>query len=295
MEGNINPKIAGASILGFALVAGAYLISNFNAPGVTQRATVSSVTPAPRLAIAVTDNDGNGVEDWRDEFVTTKPVVLNKSTTAYKAPDTLTGKLGVNFMESIIRARGYGAFGRSDEKVIEDTIDILSKETAHSLYDTPDITIMQEWDNDDIYNYANAIGGAILKNNVANTEDELTILYDILNSKDTSRLSELAALAEGYKKNRDDFLKTPVPAFITKEHLDMINTFHAVHKDIEAMTIAFDDPAFTLLRLKRYEDDATGLGYAMRNMYTALEPHAGLFTANDPAAVFILFSPNYKP
>ncbi|MCA9357071.1 hypothetical protein H6784_03860 [Candidatus Nomurabacteria bacterium] len=294
MEGNINPKIVGSAIIGFALVAGSYVLSNFNAPKISHQAAVLAAKPSPRVAIEVSDDDGNGIEDWRDEFITTKPVILEKQDSTYVPPETLTGQLGINFMEDIIRAKGYGPFGRSQEQVISDTVDILSKETAHDLYDTPDIIVLKEWNDQDIVNYANTMAGTLLRNNVPDVKNELAILDELLKSDDSNGLTGLKSLTEGYRRNRDDFLNTPVPAFLVKEHLDIINTFHAVHMDIEAMTKVLDDPAFTLLRLKRYQDDAEGLGYALQNLYLALEPKSSLFTTDDPAVLFIMFSPNYQ-
>jgi hypothetical protein len=293
MKGQINPKVIGASIIGFALIAGAYTISNFGIQTeIPQPAAVSAAQAKARAPITVLDNNSNGIEDWRDQFVTTEPVILDRATSTYTPPDTLTGELGINFMESIIRARGYGPFGRSEEEVIGDTINILSTATAHELYDTPDIQIIRPWEDQDIANYANTVAGAILKNDLPNIEGELYILQDILTSNNTGRITELNSLAEAYKQNRDAVLATPVPAFLVKEHLDLINTLHAIHKDIEAMAAAVDDPAFALLRLKRYEDDATGLGLALENMLMGLVEYSDLFTTNDPAMLFIMFSPN---
>ena len=296
MKGQINPKILGASIIGFALVAGAYTISNFgkSSASLPQQATVASIEVAPREAIAVTDNDQNGIEDWRDEFVTTKPVLLTEAVDTYKAPETLTGKLGIDFMESIIEARGFGPFGRSDEEIIADTVNILSKETAHDLYDTPDIIVLEEWSDKDIVNYANIAADIISRNSNSDLEGELAILQDILRDKNESRLEELKKLSEIYRLYRDETLNLPAPAFLAKQHLDLINTYHAIHKDIEAMTLVLDDPAVTLLRLKRYEDDATGLVLSLQNLYLALEPHADLFSANDPALLFVAFSPDFQ-
>lgn len=296
MEGNFNQKIVGSSIIGFALVAGAYVISNFNTSEVVQQAAVRATAPAaaPRVAIEVNDSDGNGIEDWRDDFVTTEAVILDEAVTTYEPPDTLTGKMGIDFMQNIILAKGYGPFGSSQEEIIDKTIDNLSQEAVYDLYDTPDVIIMSEWGDMDIVNYANSVAGTIMKNNVPNAKSEIVILKDLLVNEDTSRLTELKSLAEGYRLNRDDILNIPVPTFLVKEHLDLINTINAIHQDITAMTLAIDDPAITLISLKRYQEDAEGLGYAMQNMYLSLEPYASLFTINDPAALFVYFSPNFQ-
>ncbi len=282
-------------MIGFALVGAAYTLSNFGqssfkAP--TETAAVVNAAPA-RTAIEVVDENNNGIEDWRDDFVTTDPLVLEDTSTTYTPPDTLTGQLGINFFQDILSSRTHGAFARSDEEIIGNTIEVLRKETGVEIYDTPDIKIIDEWTEDTIRTYANALALAITTNDAVDVkENELYILQDILNRRDQSRIAELDALALTYQKTRDDTLKIPVPAFMAKQHLDLINTYHAIQADITAMTYSYSDPAYTLLRLKRYEEDATGLYLALQNIYKGLEPYASLFTVDDPAVLFVVFSPN---
>jgi len=293
MKGHINPKVIGATIVGFALIAGAYTVSNFGInQEIPQPAAVSTAQAKARAPITVLDNDNNGIEDWRDTFVTTEPINLNRATSTYTLPDTLTGQLGIDFMESLLSSRMNGPFGPSDEEVIEDAVNFLETATAHELYDTEDVLIMGQWDDQDVVNYGNTIAGAVLENNLPDLEPELVILLDVMDKNNTERIAELNSLAEAYRLNREAILATPVPAFLLKEHLDLINTFHAVHKDIEAMAAAVDDPIFALLRLKRYEDDAKGLGLAFQNMLAGLMAYSDLFTADDPAMLFALFSPD---
>lgn len=297
MEGNINPRVVGACLIGFALIAGAYTLSGFGVTNLpAQQAAVIGSESTPRAAIAVVDEDQNGIEDWRDEFVDNEAIVLDPITVDedYERPTTLTGELGINFFESYLRSKTQGSFGRSQEELVADTVNVLASETAHDLYDTPDITIMREWDNADILTYANTVALAITNNNIAGAEGELAVLVDILEKDEVERIAELEALATTYKNMRDETLATPVPAFLAKEHLDLINTYHAIFKDIEAMAITTEDPAFSLLRLKRYQDDAAGLGYALTNMYRALVPYAELVGPEDPALLFAVFSPEFK-
>jgi hypothetical protein len=294
MKGHINPKVIGATIVGFALIAGAYTVSNFGIDkDIPQQAAVSAAQAKARAPITVLDSDNNGIEDWRDEFVTTEPIFIEQATSTYTPPDTLTGKLGVNFMEGLISARGSGPFGRTDDEVIADTVDTLDNLTAQKLYDTPDVQIIQDWEDQDIVNYANTVAEAIINNDLPNiTEGELYILYDILTNGNTSRVTELNSLTESYKRIRDVVIATPAPIFFAKQHLDLINSLHAIHKDIEAMAAGVEDPALALLRLKRYEDDAKGLGLALANLLAGLEKYSGLFNTNDPALLFTQFSPN---
>ncbi len=291
-----NPKVVGAFIIGFALVGGAYTVSNFGkSTYVPTSQEANAISSAPlRVAIDVKDEDNNGIEDWRDAFVTTQPIIVDPSDTereAYVPPDTITGKLGINFVQNVVRAKAYGEFGPSQDEVISNTINDLERQTSFLIYDTPDIQIMEKWEEQDIRTYANAVASAITRNNNSELEFELAILQDIVNRNDRSRMSEIESLASVYKNTLEDTLEIPVPAIFVKQHLDLINTYLAIHKDIEAMTLSFDDPAYALLRLKRYEEDSRGLYLALQNMYISLEPYAGLFSTSDPAVFFVLFSP----
>jgi hypothetical protein len=291
METPLNYKIVGAFVIGFALVFGAYTISNFGQPRFQQAASVATVV-VPRLAVAVTDTDGDGVEDWRDTFFTSKPVVLTEEVDTYKPPTTLTGRLGVSFVQEALEARTYGPFARTDEEIITDVVTELETETRISLYDTVDVSIVENWTTADIRNYANAMAGAIERNNVEGLDGELEILNDIIVKGNTERISELTKLALVYRRTRDDSLLVPVPSIFVKQHLDLINTYNAIYNSIDGMTLTINDPMVSLVRIKTYEDDALGLRLALENMYTALEPYANLFTVNDAGVMFAYFSPN---
>ena len=285
-----NPKVIGAFVIGFALIAAAFTLSNFNKPtAINVASTISSDAP-PRTAIAVADEDQNGIEDWRDEFVTSEGVILNSGSTTFEFPATYTGKLGIDLLEGVIRARSAGPFGRSQDEVISDTVETISKETAFTFYDTKDISIMKNWNENDIRNYSNAMAGAILDIKIDGAENELFILNDIMTRGQTDRINELKMLGDGYKSLRDTTLTIPVPALFVKQHLDLLNTYNALHHDITGMSQGLDDPVVALMSLKRYEDDALGLQIAMQNIYVALTPYAGLFTQNDPALLFSTFS-----
>ncbi|MFT7644553.1 MAG: hypothetical protein ACI9BF_000202 [Candidatus Paceibacteria bacterium] len=295
MKGHLNPKILGSGIIGFALVAGAYTISNFGEPSKTyQAASVHEAASVQRVAIKITDDDGNGIEDWKDEFVTTEPIILNKESSTYTPPDTVTGKLGIGLIKKAITSRGQGPLGRSDEEIIKDTVDSLAQEAVYKLYGTKDIIILADWKDEDIVNYGNSAAGALLRNSIPELENELNILYDIITYNSVDRMAELESLTSVYRGYRDDTLKIPVPAFLAKEHLDLINTYHAILMDIESMTLFFEDPGFVFIRLKRYEDDATGLSYSLQNMLFALLEHAPLFTVEDPALLWVTFHPDYQ-
>ena len=156
-----NSKILGAFTIGIALVALAYVTTNFGTPTGQfdpPPAALESMPAAARMAITVTDEDGNGVEDWRDDLITSEPISLDSTdtTTAYVAPTTLTGKLGVTFFERYLQSKTYSGIGENQNEIINDAITDLERSTSFPIYDVPDITIVENYTEADIVTYANA-------------------------------------------------------------------------------------------------------------------------------------------
>jgi hypothetical protein len=287
----MNQKVLGAFMVGIGLVAASYTYVNFGKPRSAYPAITQEAAPI-RSAIAVTDNDNNGIEDWRDTFTTAEPVVIGEVSASYTPPTTVTGRLGISLFEEFVRAKNYGPFGRTQEEVVTDAVNELARDTEQVIYGLRDVTVMNTWTDTDVKNYGNVMGGSILQNVKGEAGNELEILTDILTNKQSNRSEELAVIAGFYKTMRDQALATPVPRKFLKEHLDLINVYEALYRDISAMQYSLSDPAIALLRVRRYQDDALGLQLALQNMYTALEPHAALFVASDPAIIFSSFNPN---
>ena len=247
MKKESQRKILGAFVVGLALVAGAYTVANFTGPSYTQPASIIQPQAAPRSAIDVSDNDNNGIEDWREEFVTAEPVIINETVSGeYTTPDTLTGQTGVSFFENILQSRIYAQNPDASEQIINDTIASLEAETSGILYDLRDISVISNWNESDIRSYANVMGNSLTANSPEGLENELSILNGVLARGEVERISELEEIAAYYKTLTDRALATPVPGVLVKEHLDLINTYNALYLDIDATTQALEDPVVSL-------------------------------------------------
>lgn len=298
MGSQVSPKVVGATIIGFALVAGAYVASNFGESNFNSQQQPANLQAAEtttiRTAIVVTDTDHNGIEDWRDEFVKNETIVLDKETDDYSTPTTLSGQTGIHLMEGILSARTYGPLGRTNEEIIDGTVNSLITQTKIAAYDSTEISIMTEWGEQDIVNYANTAAATIYRHSNPELEHEMDILFEVTRNGKTEKLSELAAIRDIYKGYLDDTLQIPVPKILAKPHLDLINTYQAIYEDLDGMTHTIDDPLVALMHINRYQDDTVGLAMALRNMYEALEPYAEFFTPEDPAVLFVVFSEGYQ-
>lgn len=296
----LNSRVTGAFLIGFAIVAGAYTVNSLNKKVVESPVSadyVANVNQAPeRVAITVKDSDNDGIEDWQDEFLTAEPIVLEKSQTEYVPPDTLTGKVGVSFMQNVLTAKTRGQVGRTNEQIITNTVNQIKTEgTKDKIYSVRDVSVTKDVSENSIKNYGNAMAKAITNNQIdRKIRSQMEILDDITKNGVATEedISDFKILSKIYLGTLNDSLNVPVPNIFLKEHLDLINVYNALYYDAEGMSEAVNDPLLALVRAKRFNDDSTGMRIALENMYLALEKSSYTFTTNDSALLFLSFAPN---
>ena len=292
-----NKKVTGAFLIGFALIAGSYVVSNFgkNAEPITANIYTATTPLAPRIFIPIVDSDQNGVEDWREDFVSETPLIIDESTSTvpYEMPTSLTDQVGIQLFQSILEAKAMGKVGPSQTEIIQKAADQLRKTVKDVIYGPNNVTTIP-LSPTAVRTYGNTMAQIILNNNQPDSENELTILDRAVKSEDPEELKKLIPLALMYKNLRDQSIATPVPEPFLKQHLDLINTYQALYKNLSDMQLVFSDPVVALMRVKRYQDDAIGLSLALQNIYNMVLPYASVFESNDPAVLFVVFDPNYQ-
>ena len=292
-----NKKVTGAFLIGFALIAGSYVVSNFgkNAEPITANIYTATTPLAPRIFIPIVDSDQNGVEDWREDFVSETPLIIDESTSTvpYEMPTSLTDQVGIQLFQSILEAKTMGKVGPSQTEIVQKAADQLRKTVKDVIYGPNNVTTIP-LSPTAVRTYGNTMAQIILNNNQPDSENELTILDRAVKSEDPEELKKLNPLALMYKNLRDQSIATPVPEPFLKQHLDLINTYQALYKNLSDMQLVFSDPVVALMRVKRYQDDAIGLSLALQNIYNMVLPYASVFESNDPAVLFVVFDPNYQ-
>jgi hypothetical protein len=293
----LNSKVLGAFVIGFAMVAGSYVITHFGESSVVASKNglyaVAAKTEG-RTYIAATDNNQNGISDWQEEFVTDTPLEINGNTkeasSTYTVPNTVTDQMGIQLFQAVIESKARGNVGPDKAKIIADTANLVSKTAIKdTIYTQKDIIVIES-SPEAIRTYANTIASILINNDIPGGESELQILKQATQTNNPAELDKLDPIIAMYKNLRDQTMKTPVPHGFEKQHLDLINVYQGVFATLDGMKLVFTDPVVALLRIKRYQDDATGLSHALTNMYTALVPYANLLQKNDPAFVFSQFA-----
>ena len=290
-----NPKIVGAFLVGTALVGGVYVAKNFGQPSTPPPValTASAADAAPnRVFIPVTDTNSDGLEDWRDQFVQAPAISLDEvDGEDYETPTTLTKQLGISLMEGMITAKGGGPIVRTQEQVVADlTKQISNTVSIDTIYQLSDITITNSTSTADIRLYGNTMANILINESALGVDNEINLLKEFVEAGELADPTNLKKLATVYENYRDRSLATPVPRRFAKQHLDLINVYNAMFKNIEAMTVANEDPVLPLLRIKRYQDDVQGLALALNNLYVAVVPFASAFEQNDPAVLLVNFN-----
>lgn len=262
-------RIAGAFLIGSALVAGAFFISRQSSAQVENGAVVAA---PERTYIPASDSNADGVPNWRESLLTTETITLtdDTATSTYERPTTITGKFATNFLEDMLRARTYGQFGDSQEELVEGAVNELIEDSQDVLFTEEDITLIENEDEFILRSYGNHVAAIVLSQNTA-TDNEAIILQDALRYNDPERLKDLEPIAASYVYMVKQMLEAPVPQTYTKEHLDLLNAYNAIREDIHAMQKVYDDSLYTLVRMKRYPDDVLGLYNALSNLYFNLE------------------------
>ncbi len=286
----------GATLVGGALVCGAFVLNNLRTNQIPVAAVIDPVqqidtTLGDRNFIPVNDTNNDGVEDWREEFVVQAPIELpaTGTPTTFAMPTTITDQVGIQVFESLLKNKANVQFTQTNEEIVGRTTDKIKSLAQDTLYTRESITVVPT-EPVAIRRYANMMGQSLITNNVTDSEGELEIVYAALQTNRQEDLKKLEPLAEMYKKLRDDALAAPVPERFAEDHLNLINAYHAMYRNITDFQMIFDDPLVALLRIKRYQDDATALALILSAMYRNAAPFQSLFLKDDPALVFIAFS-----
>lgn len=291
-----NRKVVGATLIGGGMVLAAFLINNLSS---NLSATSAPTAPLQQIAvelpkrdfIPVIDTNDDGVEDWREEFVIQAPIDLPATGTAatFEMPTTVTDQVGIQLFESLLKNKTNSQPTMSTADMVTKTTSKIEGLVSDTLYTMRDVTTVPT-EPVAIRRYGNMMGQSLIANNVPGSEGELEIMYSALQTNNVEELKKLEPLANMYLKLRDDALNTPVPDRFKENHLNLINVYHTMYRDISEFQKIFDDPMVALLRIKRYQDDATALATVLNNTYRSAAPYAALFEPGDPALVFIAFS-----
>lgn len=279
MNGSI--RIVGALLIGAAVVGTAFSLKPEKEIG--QMGSIAANEAPVRTYIPTSDSDNDGIRDWEESLsdarVRDLPQETASSAEIYEAPDTLTEEFAQSFFEGYVEGALSGRINEGNQDAFLDaSIASLEEKSKDVLYTYDDILISNN-DFASIRNYGNAIAEIVLAHEIDNNNGA-AILQNALEVNDPNLLNAIEPITDMYDHLLEHMLETPVPADMRKEHLDLVNIYHALSADVTAFRNAYDDPMLAVLRLKRYQDDALALLITYRNVYERLS-EVGIEYGND--------------
>lgn len=282
-------KILGAFLVGSVLVVFALVVKlNQPLPEETSDGLTVIAATTPRSHIEISDKDNDGIPDWQEALQKAEPIILEEVKENYE-PETATEEFSIEFLQNMVLSSNYGEFGAKPEEIAGQAAEQMSELAVDKLYGSNDIQTDNNNTPEAVRHYANQLAQIVMDNTVpANSLNELEILKQAYTTENPSRLDELDPIIAMYKDMVDRSLKVTVPSDYAKEHLDLINVYNAIYQDILAMKLAFVDPIKTVVRLKRYDEDATSLFVVLLNLQKKMLLNDVTFTESDPAYRFLV-------
>lgn len=283
-----HKRIAGAFLIGSILVAGSFVVASGKKMD-QKNSELAAIAAVERTHIEITDENLDGVPDWQEVLQKSDPIVLPQASSTYEAPTTVTGKFALTFFEDFLRSKNYGAFGDTQEELIAEATATLVKQAVDELFTKDDLIIIPKTDAATLKAYGNYVASIPLGQE-SGKDNEAIILQDAVRYNDPERLKDLEPIALSYVNMVKLMLETPVPVTYVNEHLDLLNAYNAVREDIKGMQKLNEDPMYTFLRLKRYQDDVLGLANAVTNLFNALYLEDIRWDENDPVSKLVGFT-----
>lgn len=275
-------RIAGAFLAGTALVAFAFIISRESSAQDLGGIVVE------RKDIKTSDSNSDGVPDWQDGLMQDEPIILPTASSTYEEPTTVTGKFALRFFEDYVRSKAYGAFGDTNDELVNEATSILAEQAADELFTEEHIVVFPQNDTQTLHSYGNQVALIILAH-PNKGDSEAIILQDYMRYGKPERLLDLKPIALAYTTMVKELLETPVPEGHVVQHLNLVNALNAIREDIRGMEKVEEDPLYTLLRMKRYEDDVLGLSNAFTQLFNALHDKNVRWSESEPVTELITF------
>lgn len=284
--------LASTAIIATALMLRADDTSVKNSTNTAANNDIVVTTASNRMSIPIADSNNDGVPDWQEALQQTEAIEVSGTPDEnFLPPDTLTDQFALEFFEQMVRNENYGEFGTSPDVMVAEFSNSLAREVVDTVIGREGIIITNDNSPAALERYGESIALIILTNSDTLGENEAVILERALRDQNEAELQKLDIKKAVYIKLLKQSLQVPVPSTVATEHLLLINALQALLADITAMRNAFTDPMLTLLRMKRYQDDAAGLYIAITTLFTVLSDSGATWQANSPVFKLISFIP----
>lgn len=247
-------------IISIFIVAAALVVSiilgfgkNSSISAVREIANTGLLSKGPEVKIPQNKN-------WLSDLspLTLNPVEVS-SLEASTTPN-LTAQVSESLIANYLALRQGGDLNDTSAFELVNQAAAFTESAASSpkTYTTADILVSSDNSQAAIRQYGNDLGNAFKINKPTQVKNELAIFYEIMQTKNRTKIAELKEVASVYKNLTSSLKKIKIPSGYINTHLEMLNNLNKIANSIGDMTMIFEDPLLALQGLGNYKEGYIG-------------------------------------
>jgi hypothetical protein len=219
------------------------------------------------------DTDGDGTKDGEEVDADRNPLkagpgdVLDVNLTkesynnsiSQNTKLTTTDKFAQSFFQDYLSLKESGVLIDENSKnaLIESAVSSAFDSEAYLReYESSDLNLLEDVGEVVTRDYGNTLGYIIFKN-LVETESEMDILNSSLSNNNPEEIKKLSSSVSGYKNISKESLSMLVPKDATKIHIDLIESADYIAKNIEDISVLYEDPVRAIAGISEYEQNIT--------------------------------------
>jgi hypothetical protein len=205
------------------------------------------VTGSPSIELSNAAN-------WKDDFASLSKTTVAALPATTTTPTTLTDSLSQSLMANYLALKQQdGLDSDSAQKLVDQAVSmadahIQNKYTSGSIIISPNNSVAA------IRTYGSALGTAQKLNKPVNTQNEVEIFGQMLQSKDESKTKQLQEIAGVYRNMASGMSKITVPSSFSSSHLSIVNGLENMAKSVLSFASVFQDPIKALQAVSIYQE-----------------------------------------
>jgi len=218
----------------------------------------SNITAGDKVRIAENPN-------WQNELSGLNASMAAVKTGTSTAEETVTDTVSKTLMSNYLALKQSGKLDTtSAQKLVDQTVFYINQTSVQTAkISESQLNVIADNGEQSIADYGENLGTIAKSKSQAEINKELSLITQIIQSGDQSKINELDNIIAGYKKIIDALTKMPVPKTFVKAHLDTVNGTIGMVTALEEMKGIPNDPIKGLAVLQLYQASTTTLSQAV--------------------------------
>src|SRR3989339_375785 len=253
---NYNEILPSKKVLSVFIITAALVVAIIIAFGKDKSSTAinfaSDLIAGEKLTIPENQN-------WQDELTNVVPSTNQVATKEDLSENGVTDTVATTLISNYIALKQNGSLtGESAQKLIDQTIEYVEKNSSQTaLISESGLNIVSDNGKTSISQYGENLGMIFKTNKPKVVRNEMEIITQIVESKDSNKMSDLNTIIAVYEKILAELIKMPVPKSFVKAHLDMTNGVKGMIMALTEIKSVLSDPVKSLSAMELYQEGST--------------------------------------